>query len=105
MLESAKRAFWCEHLKEWEKSKSTQSAYCRKHELSIKSFGYWKRQLSDQLKQVKGQLRLVPVPNKEVMTEAKEAAILIQCGDFRIEVTRGFHTGTLRQVLATVRGL
>ncbi len=38
-----KRKLWQAHIKAWSESSMTQAEYCRQNELSIKSFGYWKR--------------------------------------------------------------
>ena len=39
-------SFWKEHLSNWKTSDISQAAYCRKHGLSIKTFGRWKNKLS-----------------------------------------------------------
>lgn len=41
----SKSEFWSNHMAAWERSGLTQAAYCRRHALSLPSFGYWRRVL------------------------------------------------------------
>ncbi|MFC1806569.1 hypothetical protein ACFL09_06285 [Planctomycetota bacterium] len=41
-----REAHWRTVLAEWEKSGLTQAAFCREHELSAKTFTWWKRELT-----------------------------------------------------------
>ena len=38
-----KRKYWEAHLKSWESSGISQSAYCRQHQLRLNCFIYWKK--------------------------------------------------------------
>lgn len=38
------RTGWATHVAAWQSSGLSQSAYCRRHGLSLASFGYWRRQ-------------------------------------------------------------
>lgn len=60
-MQSEKRDEWSERISDWRRSGLSQSAYCRENELSLPSFGYWKRKL--ELKT--GRLRLVPIGHLE----------------------------------------
>jgi hypothetical protein len=42
----SKRARWQAHVEAWGSSGLSQSAYCRRHGLSLASFGYWRRRLA-----------------------------------------------------------
>jgi hypothetical protein len=42
-----KQAFWERHIELWRNSSLTQVEYCRQNNLSIKSFGYWKRRIKE----------------------------------------------------------
>ena len=46
----SKSEFWKGHLAGWHGSGLTQVAYCRLHELSLPSFGYWRRVLRPPVK-------------------------------------------------------
>jgi hypothetical protein len=41
----SKRTHWAAHVAAWQSSGVSQAAYCRRHGLSLGSFGYWRRQL------------------------------------------------------------
>lgn len=41
----SKSEFWSSHMAAWKSSGLTQTAYCRRHTLSLPSFGYWRRVL------------------------------------------------------------
>ena len=45
--------FWKRHLERWRKSSLTQSEYCRRHDLSVAAFGWWKRLLFSESKPVR----------------------------------------------------
>ena len=40
---SSKRQFCFQHIEAWRKSQMAQAEYARQHNLSIKSFGYYRR--------------------------------------------------------------
>lgn len=39
----SKAELWSSHMAAWKSSGLTQVAYCRRHALSLASFGYWRR--------------------------------------------------------------
>ena len=42
------RAFWRQHLQQWQQTNLTQAAYCREHQLCQDKFSYYKRALAEQ---------------------------------------------------------
>jgi hypothetical protein len=38
--------FWWKHLQQWRQSGLSQAQYCRQHQLSLGTFGWWKGRLS-----------------------------------------------------------
>ncbi len=40
-----KRAFWENHIEQWQRSDLNQSAYCRHHDLKSHRFFYWRRRI------------------------------------------------------------
>ena len=40
---SAKRDLWFQHINAWQESELSQAEYVRQHNLSAKSFGYYRR--------------------------------------------------------------
>ena len=53
---ASKREFWFQHVEAWRKGRMAQSEYARKHNLSIKSFGYYRRRYFQEKEQTTGQL-------------------------------------------------
>lgn len=100
-----KRAFWNAHLKAWTETELTQAEYCRQHNLSIKSFGYWKRK---QKKESTG-VAFYPVPVKSVKalhTQKQAFALRLVVGDrFTIEVGDEFASETLERLMHTLERL
>jgi len=42
-----KRAYWANHIKQWQASGDTQSNYCRHHQLKLHQLVYWKQVFSN----------------------------------------------------------
>jgi len=96
--EQDKEQFWKAHVSAWEQSGIGQSAYCRREELNIKVFGYWKRKLCRKA----SDLTFVPVAIKAMYTPRDKPGTslrLIIGNDYGIEVGDGFNPDTLRRVL------
>jgi hypothetical protein len=94
-----RRRFWEQHLREWKSSGVTQAEYCRRHQLSTKTFLYWKR---------KGGATKVPVCLVEVPVSRQSPVSLPPCPSvlrlvvssrYRIELDRDFDTRALDQLL------
>ena len=45
-MQSKQQARWSGHVAAWRASGTTQAAYCRAHDLSLASFGYWRSTLA-----------------------------------------------------------
>jgi transposase-like protein len=43
---SPRGRFWHKHVQRWQRSGTTQSQYCREHDLSIAAFHWWRRKLT-----------------------------------------------------------
>ncbi len=97
-----RQQFWQDHVKEWEQSGTSQADYCRRQDLNIKLFGYWKRKLC---KKPAAGLTFVPVSIKPSQTTAVKPAATLRLvirGGSCIEIGDGFNQDTLRRVLDTV---
>ena len=44
---TSKQQKFINHIKKWQDSGLTQSVYCRRHNLDIKQFGYYRRRYTD----------------------------------------------------------
>ncbi len=108
---SSKREFWFRHIETWRKGRLAHSEYARKHNLSIKSFVYYRRRYFKEQELAASQTvktNLLPITViPETVTTATSAApevensgiTLISPGDLRIALASGFDPQTLQQVL------
>lgn len=46
MTSEHKKAFWQGHIDGWRQSQLSQRDYCRQHNLTFSSFGYWRTRLN-----------------------------------------------------------
>ncbi len=104
--------FWGKHVDAWSLDGSTQAEYCRRHDLILTAFGYWKRKLLP-IDRPKSQEPAVPpqfveVRLKEVASPIKQsgANIKLLIGDeFTIEVPDRFCPDSLRSLVIVLRDL
>lgn len=89
--------FWAYHLQQWENSGLSQAEYCRRNNVKIKSFTYWKAKL----KNVNPHLELVRLP-QPVNDFTPVARIHLDKG-IRLEVPDGFSSVTLANILRAIQ--
>jgi hypothetical protein len=97
-----KRKFWEGHVEKWRRSGITQAEYCRRHNLSRKSFTYWKGRMKGAAKSVSFvPVKVVDVPEKAVAwgDAGSSSGIVLYKDGYRIEVMEGFNVEVLGQVL------
>lgn len=75
----SKSVFWSDHLAAWQSSGLTQLAYCRRHALSLPSFGYWRRVLRRSALE-SSSLSLVPVVVSESVPVADSIEVRLPNG-------------------------
>ena len=97
-----KQQFWKKHIASWEDSGLSQAEYCRKHGLSVKTFGYHKRRMAA----VAMPPKIIPVPHTVSPTESKSQtgkpiSLCVPRG-FQIEIEPDFCQKTLKQLLEVV---
>ena len=46
MAQSRKQQSWQRHIRAWQSSGLSQAAYCESQQLSLASFGYWRKRCS-----------------------------------------------------------
>ena len=108
---ASKREFWFQHVEAWRKGRMAQSEYARKHNLSIKSFGYYRRRYFQEKEQIASPAKnasLLPVTLiPDAITEARPTVpdvitpgiSLVSPGGFRIELAVNFDPQSLQKVL------
>jgi len=96
----AKRRFWADRIREWKLSGLSQAEYCRKHRIRTRSFGYWKRKLTES----ELSTSLVEIPGfdgTQILSRANPLFLIIG-GRYRIELERGFDPDALDQLLGVL---
>jgi hypothetical protein len=88
-----RRKFWEHHLAQWQAGGLPQAEYCRRHGLSVKTFGYHKR--------TKGtdSLCLVEVPLAVPVCSLPKPLSLTVGSRYTIRIEAGFDAQTLRDLL------
>lgn len=100
-----KRKFWQRHVENWKRSGLTQAEYCRRYNLSAKSFTYWKVRLKGSAESISFvPVKVVDVTKKEgAWNEAgSSSGVVLYRDGYRIEVREGFNPDVLGQVLRTL---
>lgn len=99
------RKFWEAHLKRWETSGISQSAYCRQNQLRLNRFIYWKKKRSPEECHVS--LVEWPVPRQEDRASRSLGSPLcvVISSRYRIEIQAGFDPALLESVVRVLRGL
>jgi hypothetical protein len=95
MTQNEKRTYWQRHLKDWSKSQLSQKAYCQSQNLSLATFGYWRKRLADATPTRK----LIPVA-----TSTTRASVNIYLpGGIYLEVPAGAVADILPVVYRTIQ--
>ncbi len=96
-----KQQFWKKHIAAWKRSGLSQAEYCRKNDLSVKTFGYHKRRMAADKPQ-----KIIPVPQVVLPTESKlRTSVPIKLclpGGLQIEIEPNFCQQTLKRLLEIV---
>jgi len=97
-----RRAFWQEHLTQWQASGMTQVAYCRQHGVNRDQFGYWKKRL---LSARSSGTAPRGADFIAVQWAAAGAPLVVVLHErLRVEVRPGFDPATLRAVVQALGG-
>lgn len=100
-----KRRYWQAHLDKWQDSGLTQAVYCRKEDLSVHQFLYWKKRLLPH----RASASFVEIQASELINPApfpsSPSLILVLSGRYRIEVNPGFDPETLERIARVVERL
>ena len=104
----AKRRFWRQHIERWKRSGLKQSSYCRRHELKLHCFTYWRKKFRRAAPAPVSlvEVRLPPVATTEaiVATGHRPLKLVVSSSHF-VEVERDFDPVALRQLLHVLERL
>jgi len=99
------RQSWKTHIASWQASRVSQAEYCRRHELKLHHFVYWRRKF---IPKPYVPVSLVQVPTAAVARAtgyaSPPAALRVAVApDLCIEVSPGFDSPTLKQLVTALR--
>ncbi|CAM2006035.1 IS66 family insertion sequence element accessory protein TnpA [Acanthopleuribacter pedis] len=109
-----KAAVWSQRIRQWEASGLTQVEFCRRHQLKIATFRYWRQRLpAKRHATAKGSLRLVPITNPAAEEElpaspsqpASSQGLSIECNGISVRIDDQFNPETLARVIAVLRAV
>jgi hypothetical protein len=97
--------FWKKHIHKWQQSNLSQVEYCRNNNLSIKTFGYRKRQITGSSKETHSFIP-VTIQAEPVRSFDPESPLrlLLQNG-LKIEVTGDFNPFILQKLIRTAEAV
>jgi hypothetical protein len=103
----AKRRFWRQHIERWKRSGLKQSAYCRRHELKLHCFIYWRKKFRRAAPAPVSlvEVRLPPVANEAIVTTGYRPLRLVVSSSHFVELERDFDPVALRQLLHVLERL
>ena len=99
--------YWQERIASWERSKLTQTEYCRRNGLKSSQFIYWKTKFG---KHPTSNISFVQIPvqptNETKLAESHTSQIRIVIrGRFQVEIGPGFDPATLQKLIYTLERL
>jgi hypothetical protein len=95
MSPTQKLLFWQQHIRAWQSSHVSQSAYCRTHQLSRANFAYWRKRLAPVTRSVPA---MIPVMRESLATGIQ----LRSPGGWVITVPSSASMESLRTVVAVL---
>ena len=97
-----RRLLWEEHMKQWQSSGLTQAQYCRRTELKLSTFYYWRKRLKEKASAV----TLVQVPvgfnSNGCGCRPFQELTLVLDDRYKVEIGDHFNASTLARLVDTL---
>jgi len=108
-----KLAFWRGHIGAWREGGLSQAAYCRKQDLKVCQFTYWKKQIAGHGEATGASVTLVQLPLKtQVMNQgeksmsSKSAPVELRvAGRYPVTIPEGFDQASLKRLIQLLESL
>ncbi|WP_049770495.1 IS66 family insertion sequence element accessory protein TnpA [Desulforapulum autotrophicum] len=99
--------FWKSHIESWSPSGLSQAEYCRRNDLNIPRFRYWKHRFrKENLPLDFVQIPSVPVKSTRLFQHTGNPSLrIIMNSEFTIEVQDDFSPVVLEKVILTLKGM
>ena len=98
LTKAEKEAFWRKHITVQKTSGESQSAYCKKENLTYGSFRFWKKKLTA-LEADTGQLVEMPIFIPRIQEENQSLEIILSSPP-RLQIPESFNPKALQKLLA-----
>jgi len=98
-----KRRFWKQHVTDWQANNMSQAVYCRKHQLKVHRFIYWKKKFQSLPSQSLIELKLPPVSYPKLFSTG--SSLRVSVNRFQVSVERDFDPVVLRQLVYSLERL
>ncbi len=99
-----KRRFWQQHVEDWQAVQLSQAQYCRKNNLKVHRFIYWKKKFQRQNpSQALMELKLPSVPYPKLTPP--RSSLRVSVNRFQVAVDRDFDPVTLKQLVYSLERL
>jgi len=98
-----KKTLWQDRMADWKKSGLTQPAFCQQQNITLSSFGYWRKRLKKcSLSSEDTSLKFFPV---SISKEKNSGLTLNINADYSIEVQPGFNKNLLIDIIQTIQSI
>jgi len=95
--------FWKQHITDWQASELSQAEYCRKYQLKVHRFVYWKKKFHPGPSSPFIELKLPPVPY--LQPSSPTSLLRVAVNRFQVAIDRDFDPVTLQQLVYTLEQL
>ena len=100
-----KRDFWRKHIQAWEQGTITQTDYCTRNNVNIKSFHYWKNRLKNPSSEKETQLTKISKQARPNKMPTQTGIEVIINETIKIRIDRNFDQDVLQEVVKTLGAL
>ena len=97
-----KRRFWKDHIETWKSGGLKQSEYCRRHQLKLHCFVYWKKKFRPVAEPGVSFVQVYPPQIFKSPTSYRLSPLRLLVGKYKIEVESGFDPATLKQLVVAL---
>ena len=108
MERSQKSNFWQNHIDQYSQSSLSQTEYCSAHNISLSTFGYWKRKLKQE-ERVHTVFYPLSIPTVQASNDnnPKRSGLTLHLkgGRFSLEFEEEFSSSTLSQIVSALETL
>ncbi len=103
--DTSKEAFWKDHVEQCGSGDESQQDYCRRNNLALSTFGYWKRKLSRHSEKTRFYPLVVSDVKEDVPGISTGISLHLEQHHLRIELTEEFSMSALKRVMTVLEDM